>query len=308
MISGRFGSSKELCCGSPASKPLPSLQGRLIIDGPPYAFERDLSKLEEELELIDSEAVIGTGRIDTLAFDANSSCPVFIEYKRRGEFGKDALIQLMDYLSWFARDENRMTILEKIIRQRKPDIDDFEPSIRLICVVTDIDDRIRNAIYAIANHVKVFSYMVARDTANNIILVPKLEVDNGDVEPQAREVTSEAELLRKHPHLQETIISLKSLLEKDGVYSYTTAREFRFKKNRVFAKVHFRKDYVLLELRVGKGKVSDPDFKYWRQGESNWGYTHIYPSRGVSEKVVNWAEFARISASAEGEDKDEEAQ
>ena len=50
------------------------------------AFERDLSKLEEGLELIDSEVVIGTGRIDTLAFDSDNGCPVFIEYKRRGEF------------------------------------------------------------------------------------------------------------------------------------------------------------------------------------------------------------------------------
>src|SRR5215207_5823954 len=120
------------------------------------AFERDLTKLEEGLEFINSEVVIGTGRVDTLAFDTSNDRPVFIEYKRRGEFGKDALIQLMDYLSWFARDENRMALLEKIIRQRKPDIEDFDPSIRLICVVTGIDDRIRNAIYAIANHVKVF--------------------------------------------------------------------------------------------------------------------------------------------------------
>jgi hypothetical protein len=271
------------------------------------AFERDLSKLEEGLELIDSEVVIGIGRIDTLAFDTNSSCPVFIEYKRRGEFGRDAIIQLMDYLSWFARDENRMVILEKIIRQHKPDIDDFEPSIRLICVVTDIDDRINNAIYAIANHVKVFSYMVARDTANNVVLVPKLEVDNGDVEPQARTRTSEAELLKKHPHLHETIFSIKTLLEKDGTYSYTTARSFRFKKDRVFAMAKFRKDYILLELRVGKGNVSDSDFKYRRQGESDWGYAHIYPSKGIPEKVAKWAEMARNAANTlDDNDENEE--
>jgi hypothetical protein len=201
-----------------------------------------------------------------------------------------------------------MAILEKIIRQRMPAIDDFEPTIRLICVVTDIDDRIRNAIFTIANHVKVFSYMVARDTAKNVVLVPKLELDNGDVEPQVREATSETELLKKHPHLQEIINSLKMHLEKDGAYSYTTARSFRFKKNRVFAKVHFRKDYVLLELRVGKGKVSDADFKYWRQGDSNWGWTHVYPTKGVSEKVANWIELARNSASVTEDEDDEENQ
>jgi hypothetical protein len=271
------------------------------------AFERDLSKMEDGLEIISSEVVIGTGRIDTLAFDTNTNRPVFIEYKKRGEFGKDALIQLMDYLSWFARDENRMAILEKIIRQHKPDIEDFEPTIRLICVVTDIDDRIRNAIYAIANHVKVISYMVARDTGNNVILVPKLEVDNGDIEPLVGKVQSEIELLKKHPHLQEIIGDLKLLLEKEGAYSYTNARSLCFKKDRVFAKIHFRKENVLFELRVGKGTVSDTDFKYWRQGESLWGYTHIHPSKGISDKVVKWIELARnFTSVVEGDEENQE--
>ncbi len=269
------------------------------------AFERDLSKLEEGLELIGSEVVIGTGRVDTLAFDPNNSRPVFIEYKRRGEFSKDALIQLMDYLSWFARDENRMAVLEKIIRQRKPDIEDFEPSIRLICVVTDIDDRIKNAIYVISNHVKVFSYMVARDTSNNTVLVPKLEVDNSEVEPQMRQLVSEGELLKKYPHLQEVFGELKAYLEADGVYSYATARSFRFKKNRVFAKAQFRRKHILLELRVGENNIADPDFKYWRQGASDWGWTHIYPSTGVPEKVIGWIEIAR-KFSGEGEVEEDE--
>ncbi|HZT58898.1 MAG TPA: endonuclease NucS domain-containing protein [Pyrinomonadaceae bacterium] len=269
------------------------------------AFERDLSKLEEGLELIGSEVVIGTGRVDTLAFDSNNSRPVFIEYKRRGEFSKDALIQLMDYLSWFARDENRMAVLEKIIRQRKPDVEDFEPSIRLICVVTDIDDRIKNAIYVISNHVKVFSYMVARDTSNNTVLVPKLEVDNSEVEPQMRQLVSEGELLKKYPHLQEVFSKLKTHLETDGVYSYATARSFRFKKNRVFAKAHFRKRYIQLELRVGEGNVADPDFKYWRQGASDWGYMHIHPSTGVPDKVIGWIEAAKKFSGEGGIEEDE---
>lgn len=37
------------------------------------AFESDLGKLEDGLELVKSELVIGTGRIDTLAFDTNTS-------------------------------------------------------------------------------------------------------------------------------------------------------------------------------------------------------------------------------------------
>lgn len=268
------------------------------------AFEHDLGKLEEGLDFVASEVIIGTGRIDTLAIDTNTGQPVFVEYKRRGEFNKDALVQLMDYLSWFARDQNRMSILEKTVRKHKPGIEDFEPSIRLICVVTDIDDRVRNAIYAIANHVKVISYLVARDTASNVVLVPRLEVDNAEVERQVGTIATEAELLNKYPHLQKLFNELRLCLEKDGADSYTTRNSFRFRRNRLFAKVGLRRKYIQLELRVGKGAVVDTDFKYWRQGDHDWGYVHIYPSTGVSEKVLSWIDAARGRATESG-DEDE---
>lgn len=174
----------------------------------------------------------------------------------------------MDYLSWFARDENRMAVLEKIIRQRKPDIEDFVPSIRLICVVTDIDDRVKNAIYVISNHVKVYSYMVARDTGGNVVLVPKLEVDNSEVETQPRQPVSEGEFLKKYPHLHEVFSKLRPYLEKDGAYIDAAVDSLRVKKNRLFAVVRFRRKYIQLELQVGESVVSDPDSKYWHQGAS----------------------------------------
>lgn len=269
------------------------------------AFECDLAKLEDGLELVKSELVIGTGRIDTLAFDTNTSRPVFVEYKRRGEFGKDALIQLMEYLSWFAKDENRMAILEKIIRQQKPDVDEVEPSIRLICVVPDIDDQIRNAIYAIRNDIKVYSYTVAHDTAGKLVLVPKLEVDNSEIEPLIPEVKTEAEILKKYPNLQEPFALLRAELAKDGAQGYTTARSVKFKKDTVFAKLHFRKKWIQIELKVGQRKVADKEFKYWREGESEWGWAKIYPGKTIPEKVVKWIEIAKnYSSQSAGEDEE----
>ena len=269
------------------------------------AFEQDLSKLEDGLEFVKSELVIGTGRIDTLAFDTNTSSPVFIEYKRRGHFGKDALIQLMEYLSWFAKDENRMTLLEKLIRQLKLDVDEVEPSIRLICVVSDIDDQIRNAIYAITNHVKVYSYTVAHDTADKLVLVPKLEVDNSEIEPPIPEVKSEADILKKYPQLQQLFSSLRVELEKDGASGYTTAKSFRFKKTKVFAKLHFRKKYIMLELRVGQRKITDSEFVYWRGGESQWGYVYIFPGKAIPDQVVKWIEIAKNYSVQSQEENDE---
>jgi len=269
------------------------------------SFEKDLTKLEDGLELIASEVTIGTGRIDTLAYDSESGRPVFIEYKRRGEFDKDALIQLMDYLSWFARDENRMAILEKLMKQYNKEIEDFDPSIRLICVVTDIEDRVRNAIYAIA---KVYSYLVAKDTAGNVILVPKLEVDNSEIEAVLRPATSESELLKKHPNLQELFLQLKQALDNDGTIAYATGKTLRFKKEKVFAVVRFRLKYIQLELRAGQGVIQDDEFKYWRKGISPWGYVKIYPSKSIDPKILQWIGKARdfVASDTGQNDIDEE--
>jgi len=270
------------------------------------SFERNLALLDEDLEFVASEVVIGTGRIDTLAYDSVNGRPVFIEYKGPGGFGKDALIQLMDYLSWFSRDENRMAILERIIRQHKPSAGKIEPSIALICVVADIEDRVRNAIYAIANDVKVFTYLIARDTAEKLILVPRIEVDNTDVESRVSEPTSESELLDKHPHLQETFRKLRPQLVRDGATSYTTSKSFRFKTNKIFAKLRLKKKFIQLELRVGKGAVSDPAFTYRRAGESSWGYVNIYPSNLLLDRLDEWIEHARVFVGQPASDIEED--
>ena len=269
------------------------------------AFEKDLSKLEEGLEFVDSEVALPVGRIDTLAFDTNTKQPVFMEFKGSGQFGEDALVQLMDYLSWFIRDENRFALLEKVVRSKKPQIDGFEPDIKLICVVPNIDDRIRNAVYALANDAQVYSYAVAKDTAGKIIVIPKLEVDNTDVERPVRVSATEEELVKKRPHLQELFYSLKTEIVKNDAQQYITGRTFRYKKHRVFGSIKLRKHFIRLVLRVGKGKIDDPDFKYFKGGASNFGSITLRPGKAVPEKVKQWIDLAREFKSSTKLEEDE---
>jgi hypothetical protein len=270
------------------------------------AFEKDLSSLEDGLEFVASEVTIGTGRIDTLAFDTNTNQPVFIEYKRRGEFSESALVQLMEYLSWFARDENHTAVLTGWISQhRKIPDSEIEPSIRVLCVVTDIGDRVRNAVYVIANNVKVFSYVVSRDTNGAVVLVPKLEVDNSDVEAQVPEVASEAEVLRKNGHLVPVFEKVRAALRKDGTDEYPRPKGFNYKARRVYARAKFRQEYLFLELRVGRDVSGDPAFK-GRQG--SWGYFHLYPHTEVPAKVFEWIEKARAYKASAGDEEEVEVE
>ncbi len=272
------------------------------------AFEHDLFKLEDGLVFVDSEVAIPVGRIDTLAYDTNTNQPVFIEYKGIGEFGKDALVQLMDYLSWFTRDKSRFTVLEKIIRHKKPDIEEIEPDIRLICMVADIDERIRNAIYALANDAAVYTYMVAKDTAGKVILIPRLEVDNTEVERGPRVSPTEGELLKKYPHLQDLYYGAKAELEQKGAEGYITGRTYRCRKHRVFAYIRLRQNHIYLGLRVGIGKIDDPDFKYRKKGASDWGSVALSPLAAIPDKVKNWIDIAREFKPAQrDEDGNEDA-
>ena len=269
------------------------------------AFEQDLSKLEEGLVFVDSEVSIPVGRIDTLAFDTNTNQPVFVEFKGNGQFGKDALVQLMDYLSWFIRDTSRFAVLEKLIRAKRPQIGGFEPDIKLICVVSNIEERIRNAIYALANDAAIYSYTVATDTAGKIVVIPKLEIDNTDVERGPRIPVNKDDLLKKFFHLQKLYESLSAELQKNDGREYMAGRTFRYRKHRVFAFIRLRNNYLRLGLRVGAGKVRDSDFKYRRQGASDWGSVTLTPGKGIPEKIKPWIDIAREFKGAKLDDDDE---
>src|SRR3990170_8947019 len=184
------------------------------------AFEANLGRLEEGLEYVDSEVQIGTGRIDTLAMDEKNR-PVFIEYKREGEFDKDALVQLMDYLSWFVKDEAHISYLEKYIKKKKPDIDKVSSEIRLICVVSDAEDRVKNACYVISNPTQLWSFTTIKNEKGDIMIIPRIELDNTEREFVISEEVTEDEILKEYPSLSPLYSELKSYIVSFGdVESY----------------------------------------------------------------------------------------
>jgi hypothetical protein len=134
---------------------------------------------------------------------------------------------------------------------------------------------------------------VAKDTAGNIILVPKLEIDNTEVERIAPSPATEEELIKNPPKQKDLFSKLKAELMRDGTENYITGCTSRFRKNRVFALVNLGKNKIRLRLRVGMGVVSDPDFKYGKQCDSDWGTIIIREPNELPDKVKGWIEIAR---------------
>lgn len=79
-------------------------------------FEKNLDSIEEGLKRVGSYIPIGTGIIDILAIDEDNN-PTIIECKKVGDFDRDALIQLMNYYSWFSSDENHIRHLFSIFKR-----------------------------------------------------------------------------------------------------------------------------------------------------------------------------------------------
>ncbi|MFN3476797.1 MAG: DUF5655 domain-containing protein, partial [Candidatus Methylomirabilales bacterium] len=164
---------------------------------------------------------------------------------------------------------------EKFIKSKRLDITQFSPEIRLICVVSEIEERVKNACYVISNPVQIITYSATRLESGDILIVPKIEVDNTEVDVAPETPRPEEELIKDHPQLAALYRELRNIIASfPEVEVYTTSRAIRFRQKRVFAKVSFRKNYIFLELRVGPG-VSSERFKYWRRGASPWGYLKI---------------------------------
>jgi predicted transport protein len=134
-------------------------------------------------------------------------------------------------------------------------------------------------------------------------------LDNSEIERGPRVSASEDEIVRKFPHLQELFQNLKAELNKNAAEQYITGRTFRYKKHRVFAYIRLRKNYTRLGLRVGVGKIDDPDFKYKKKGASDWGSVNLSPSKVISDKVKEWIEIAReFKPTKTAEDENEEVE
>ncbi|MCL5677680.1 MAG: DUF5655 domain-containing protein, partial [Candidatus Thermoplasmatota archaeon] len=181
--------------------------------------------------------------------------------KKEGEFDEDALIQILDYLGWFLKDESRSQNLVNYIKKKVPSsgVDDEKP-IRLILVVNRMGERVRNACYSVRNPIKIFTYnLIKFDT--DISLVTRLELDNEKVELglRDREPLSESQILERRSNLKNIYNKVREyVMAFQGVSLHTTGSgdvAFKAKKNFLYAT--FQKKKLRLAIKVGSERVKE---------------------------------------------------
>lgn len=257
------------------------------------AIEKDLRVLDEGLTMISSEVRIGTGRIDTLALDDNGQA-VFIEYKRPGAFDHNALIQLMDYLSWYQRDKSHFAQLREHILSKLPDQNTaIKDEIRLILVVSDVEDRVKRACYVVDCPITVFSYSVAKLETGETVVIAKEVIDTMDVDARSTQPPPEEEkiVLPQYAKLWKEL--RQYFLSMPGVEVYPTRVDMRARSRLVFARVIFRKKHIILRLAIGQGSVDDKRLQYDRREDSNFANILLSSADQVDDQVKKWILLAR---------------
>ena len=260
------------------------------------AIEASLDSIEDGLQYIQSFVQIGSGIIDTLATDEDGNA-VVIEYKKPGDFDKDALFQLMGYYAWCSRGNNSGYIRD-VVRKKKADYEGPN-EIRLMAVVSEIDDQVKNACWALEPDVKLVSYTVAGDSAGKVVVVPSIVLDTSvGREKAVKPPKTEDDHLTGHDNLRELYKGLREWVQK------SLGPEIKFnpapqdyigligKNKKMFVGLHFKKKWIRADILLLPKEVGSSPRLVAYGPNSDWSYIHVESLKDLDEELVSWFKLA----------------
>lgn len=253
------------------------------------AFEENLDGLEEGLTYVGSFIPVGTGVIDVLAVDDDNNA-VIMEFKRVGDFDEDALIQLMDYYSWFVSDENHQLYLKGLIQKVKPDFDSIN-DLRLIAIVSQVSDRVKNACWALEPSIKLITYSLFKDTNNALNIIPQVILDTSvGGEKIVRTPKTEEEHLKRRENLKKLYYTLKrKIMEINQNIRFNPSPQdyIGVVGTKTFLTMHFKPKWIRLDMLMKPKDVNDnPRIKDFPK--SDWSYVHIESETDIDDELLSW--------------------
>jgi len=251
------------------------------------AFEENLNEVEEGLEYIGSFVHVGTGIIDVLAVDQMDNA-VIIEFKKMGDFDESALIQLMDYYSWFVIDENHMNHLKEIIQKKKPEFSSIN-DIRLIAVVTQVSDRVKNACWALSPDIKLITYSIFEDKNNEPHVIHKeiLDTSKGG-EKLVKPPKTEEDHFKKAPKMKPLYDKLKEKILEIGddiVFNPAPQAYIGVRKTRNFLAFHVYSYYISMDLHINPRDVNF-NKKIMEYQNDQWCYIEIDKETDIDDELI----------------------
>ncbi len=266
------------------------------------AFENNLDTIEEGLKYIGSFIPIGTGVIDTLALDDENN-PVIIEFKKQGKFDEGALIQVMNYYSWFKSDENHFLYIKDIAK--KSGFENIGNNLGLIIVLSDVRDDVKNACWALEPNIKIVEYFLSRDSKGEIQIVPKVVIDTSvGGEREIKTPKTEEEHFKGKESLRPIYEALiKEIKEKIDmkIKPNPAPQDYIALTNRNnFCGIHVKSKFLRLDLLLAPEDINDnnnPKRLIGHTWNDEWSFVRVSSKNEIDEELLKWIKVAYDKAS-----------
>jgi len=239
-------------------------------------FEKNLDSIEQGLKHVGSYIHIGTGIIDILAIDEENN-PVIIECKKVGNFDKDALIQLMNYYSWFSSDENHVRHLFSIFA--KSGFKEVSQKIRLVALVSDISDEVKNACWALNPPIMLVTFSLSKSqNEDEVLVVPKVILDTSlGGESIVYQPKNEDDHFKSNPQMRPLYEKFKKAvlgIDKNIKINPSPQDYIGFAGKKNFCGLHVKKNWLRLDLQLSSEEAKNSNYVSSEKWQG-WGYYHL---------------------------------
>lgn len=260
------------------------------------AFENNLDAIEEGLKYIGSFIPIGTGVIDTLALDEENN-PVIIEFKKPGDFDKAALIQVMNYYSWFVSDENHILYLKNIVKRLKPEVNEVGSDLWLIVVLSDVEDEVKTACWALAPNIKLIEYSLSKDSKDETQIVPKVVIDTSvGGEREIKPPKTEEDHFKERDNLKLLydflITEIKAKIDTNLKPNPAPQDYIALANRKSFCGVHVKSKFLRLDLLLTPEDVKNNPRLLRHTWNADWSFVRVGSKDEIDEELLRWLRMA----------------
>jgi predicted transport protein len=245
----------------------------------PFKNESELQDLLDKnlkslfnLEFVKAQVAMEDLRIDTLAFDRNSSSFVIIEYKNNTNFS--VVDQGITYLNVLLEHRADFVLLYQGITKKMTKIDDIDWSSTKVIIVSPEFNKFSTR--AINSDIPVELFEVHK-FSNDSVVVNRLETKRPskttsqpgkDIEsPMLEKVTREIKLYSEDYHLNQTNAMVKEIYQKirQAILALDSDVEIRPRKQYIgfisdtnFVDITLKRQDLIVCLNLKKGELQDP--------------------------------------------------
>ena len=245
----------------------------------PFKNESELQDLLDKnlkslfnLEFVKAQVAMEDLRIDTLAFDRNSSSFVIIEYKNNTNFS--VVDQGITYLNVLLEHRADFVLLYQGITKKMTKIDDIDWSSTKVIIVSPEFNKFSTR--AINSDIPVELFEVHK-FSNDSVVVNRLETKRPskitsqpgkDIEsPMLEKVTREIKLYSEEYHLNQTNAMIKEIYQKirQAILALDSDVEIRPRKQYIgfildtnFVDITLKRQDLIVCLNLKKGELQDP--------------------------------------------------